>query len=197
MSKPLVHLVVAALVPEMGIGANGKLPWRLKQEMKYFKDVTSRAPEGTVNAVVMGRRTWELIPKRFRPLPNRANMVISRSGNVDGAPVFSSFDTLMESLHSSRYTVANQQIHRIFVIGGAQVYNNLVTDPRVLSLLLTKIEAVGQRPEMDTFFKWDSLQWKQELPEALRAFVDVPFTPGPIHEGDYIYEYTLWLRYLT
>lgn len=75
-------IIVAATVHN-GVGQNARLPWRLPQEMAYFARVTSNAPEGTVNAVVMGRNTWESIPSKFRPLPKRLNLVISRNQNYE------------------------------------------------------------------------------------------------------------------
>jgi hypothetical protein len=71
-------LIVAA-TKSNAIGQNGRLPWRLPKEMAYFAQVTSTAPEGHANAVIMGRNTWESIPQRFRPLKNRVNIVISRN----------------------------------------------------------------------------------------------------------------------
>ena len=67
-----------------GIGKDGGLPWRLKGEMTYFRNVTSYVPDdeqkqGARNAVIMGRKTWESIPPRFRPLGGRINIVISRT----------------------------------------------------------------------------------------------------------------------
>ena len=73
-------LIVAA-TRNNGIGQNSQLPWRLAKEMAYFKRVTTNAPEGSMNAVVMGRNTWESIPQRFRPLDKRLNIVISSSKN--------------------------------------------------------------------------------------------------------------------
>jgi len=71
-------LIVAATKTN-GIGQNARLPWRLPKEMAYFVRITSNAPEGHSNAVIMGRNTWESIPKKFRPLPNRVNIVTSRN----------------------------------------------------------------------------------------------------------------------
>jgi dihydrofolate reductase len=75
-------LIVAATRAH-GIGKGGTLPWRLPKEMAYFARVTTHAPEGTMNAVVMGRNTWESIPLKFRPLRRRANIVISRNANYE------------------------------------------------------------------------------------------------------------------
>lgn len=81
-------LILAATARDMGIGLNGTLPWTgLKKEMAYFARVTKRVSQsaganggaGAVNAVIMGRKTWESIPPRFRPLKGRVNVVISRS----------------------------------------------------------------------------------------------------------------------
>lgn len=75
-------IIVAATLAN-GIGHNARLPWRLPQEMAYFARVTTNAPEGSINAVVMGRNTWESIPTKFRPLPKRLNVVISRNENYN------------------------------------------------------------------------------------------------------------------
>jgi dihydrofolate reductase len=69
-------IIVAATVSN-GIGKNGILPWHIPQDLKYFAKATSNAPEGTQNAVVMGRNTWESIPAKYRPLKERLNVVIS------------------------------------------------------------------------------------------------------------------------
>jgi len=61
-----------------GIGKEARLPWQLPKEMSYFANVTTNAPEGKKNAVIMGRKTWESIPKKYRPLPKRINFVVSR-----------------------------------------------------------------------------------------------------------------------
>ena len=77
-SMSRLTIIVAATVHN-GIGHNARLPWRLPQEMAYFARVTSNASEGNVNAVVMGRNTWESIPSKFRPLQKRLNVVISKN----------------------------------------------------------------------------------------------------------------------
>lgn len=69
-------IIVAATLTN-GIGQDSRLPWRLAREIAYFARITSNAPEGSMNAVLMGRNTWESIPKKFRPLPKRINVVIS------------------------------------------------------------------------------------------------------------------------
>lgn len=88
-----LHVIVAC-TPEGGIGQKGALPWdkgTLRLDMQYFRWQTWRQAGGTVqgaedgmNAVIMGRKTWESIPARFRPLPGRLNMVITRNTAYSG-----------------------------------------------------------------------------------------------------------------
>ena len=70
-----IHLIVAGCGESLGIGQEGRLPWRLPQEIKHFAKLTTQ--QNGTNAVVMGRKTWESIPPKFRPLKNRcANFII-------------------------------------------------------------------------------------------------------------------------
>lgn len=198
--KPVTSVIVAALLPKYGIGAQGKLPWRLKQEMKYFKDVTSAARAGSINAVVMGRKTWESIPKKFRPLPNRLNIVLSRSFSneeKDGVLYFNSIDSIMSNLAQSNYWYHDKPIDKIFIIGGAEIYNSVMKGDLVDNLLVTNIRYVGNpeaEPVLDTFLDWDMSLWEQSNVSRIREFLDVEFEEGIIKEGDYEYEYTMWER---
>jgi dihydrofolate reductase/thymidylate synthase len=74
-----IQLVVAA-TRKLGIGKGGTMPWKLPGDMAYFKELTSKtADAGKQNAVIMGRKTWESIPVKFRPLPGRINVVLTRA----------------------------------------------------------------------------------------------------------------------
>ena len=90
---PSLTIIVAA-THQMGIGRAGKLPWpRIKAEMAYFARITSRpecsAPANGINALIMGRKTWNSIPTHLRPLRNRVNVVVSRSPHtLDLSPSF-------------------------------------------------------------------------------------------------------------
>jgi dihydrofolate reductase len=77
------HLVVAYELSR-GIGLNGDMPWKLPEDMAYFKSLTSSVKTvGKQNAVIMGRATWDSIPAKFRPLKGRLNIVLSRCGNYE------------------------------------------------------------------------------------------------------------------
>ncbi|POR33494.1 Uncharacterized protein TPAR_06305, partial [Tolypocladium paradoxum] len=93
--QPLELTLIVAATRSMGIGARGAMPWNgLSREMQYFARVTTRlppqSPPGAVNAVIMGRKTWDSIPPRFRPLKDRLNIVITRSAAAAAAPPASS-----------------------------------------------------------------------------------------------------------
>src|SRR5262249_9341651 len=90
MPPPLSPITTTLIVattppPTLGIGKNMTLPWHLPSDLSYFARVTKRVPPALpngctfINAVVMGRKTWDSIPARFRPLPNRINVIVSRS----------------------------------------------------------------------------------------------------------------------
>lgn len=67
-------VVVAATSTSFGIGKNGDLPWKIMEDLAFFKNLTSATlSPPKVNAVIMGRKTWQSIPKKFRPLPGRLN----------------------------------------------------------------------------------------------------------------------------
>lgn len=107
-------VVVAAAMGSRGIGRGGGLPWpgRLKGDMAHFKKLTvgvgeEEASKGMQNAVIMGRKTWQSIPPKFRPLPGRFNVVLSRNPSARdelGLPsevlLASSLSDAMEQLHS-------------------------------------------------------------------------------------------------
>ena len=73
--------IIVACCNKNGIGNNGNLPWKLKTEMQYFKEITTDAPLGFRNVVIMGRNTWESIPNKYKPLPNRYNIILTSNSN--------------------------------------------------------------------------------------------------------------------
>lgn len=198
--KPPISIIVAAMAPELGIGANGKLPWRLRKEIQYFRDVTTACNEGFTNAVIMGRKTWESIPSKSRPLPNRLNIVLSRSfaNEVqDGVYHYNSLDLILDTLQKANYQVEQKTVSKIFIIGGAQIYNTFVNDARVDNLLVTDVHYTGDTdstPKLDCFLNWDLSKWKKLNHKRLMEVTEIEVEPGLINEGDYAFEYTLWER---
>jgi len=132
-------LIVAATVPDFGIGLKGTIPWRIPEDPKFFKETTmSTKDESKQNAVIMGRKTWESIPSKYRPLPSRLNIVLTRNTqsdiaksiqSMDSTMVSSSFEHAMDCLSWPPYT---DRIESIYVIGGAEIYNLCLSQYRTL-----------------------------------------------------------------
>ena len=120
-NKPLDLIV--AYDKNNGIGKDNSIPWRLPADLKRFAKITSTTldPEKQ-NAVIMGRKTWESIPDKFRPLPNRLNLVLTLGhAEYPGA-------TAVHSFHGALKIVADTPtIERAFVIGGAEVYKRAMS----------------------------------------------------------------------
>ena len=125
--KPQQEIVLIAGVARGGaIGRNNELLWRLPEDMARFKALTLGHP------VVMGRKTWDSLPARFRPLPGRRNLVISRTAGLQpaGAEAFTSWAAAL---------TACAEAPLLFVIGGAQIYAEAL--PWATRLELTEIDA--------------------------------------------------------
>jgi dihydrofolate reductase/thymidylate synthase len=148
-------IVVAATSSTLGIGRNGDLPWKLAEDIRFFKKVTSTATSPSKqNAVIMGRKTWESIPTRFRPLDGRINIVLSKNPNVreslslpESVIVAGSLDDAVAALNGPAYAAS---LDKIFVIGGGMIYQEAAVSQFCERIYLTEVEA--DIPDMDTFF---------------------------------------------
>lgn len=138
--------VVVAADEAGGIGLLGELPWTLPGDMRFFKELTSQAPGGRRNAVIMGRKTWDSIPVRFRPLKGRINVVVTRNAQLDvsaGALRAASIGEALTQLDGV------PELGRTFVIGGGEIYRLAVGMPECARVYLTRVEG---RFECDAFF---------------------------------------------
>lgn len=139
-------MVVAADLGE-GIGAAGAVPWHLPSDLAHLKQITSETDvPGTRNAVLMGRVTWDTIPERFRPLPHRLNVVITRQVNLVLPDGVLRAVGLARALEVAR---AQVDVERIFVLGGAEIYRQAIELPRCRRIYLTRV--LGRFP-CDAFF---------------------------------------------
>ncbi|XP_065199593.1 dihydrofolate reductase [Planococcus citri] len=145
--KP-VH-AIAAMCENNGIGRNGGLPWKLKKEMDYFTRMTSSTKDSSNrNAVIMGRKTWESIPNKYKPLANRLNVVVSKQMSDDKEMIcFKSVTDAVKTLQSSHSNYSN--IETIWVIGGYNVYKEALDNQLCDKLFLTRIK---KEFECDVFF---------------------------------------------
>ncbi len=137
MKRPTLSLI-AAVARNGAIGKDNELLWHEAEDKKHLRRITMGCP------VIMGRKTWDSLPARFRPLPGRRNVVITRNAGwrVDGAEAVASIDAALELLGGT---------DKAFVIGGAEIY--ALALPLADELVLTEIDA--DLPG-DTFFPaWD------------------------------------------
>lgn len=152
-------VIVAATSRTRGIGCNGGLPWKLPGDMKFFRKTTTNAPnERERNAVIMGRKTWDSIPAKFRPLKGRLNVVISRNKDLFAKDPSSRSQVLLANsfqgaLDMVQVIKANtQSINDVFVIGGGSVYAEAVKSPDCQNILLTSVYADEIDAKCDVFF---------------------------------------------
>ncbi|MFY7989955.1 MAG: dihydrofolate reductase [Fluviicola sp.] len=141
--------LIVAIDRELGIGKNNDLMWHLPADMKFFKETT------TGHIVVTGRKNYDSIPERFRPLPNRENAVLTRNTSYEapGALLFHSLDACLD--HYS-----NETERTIFIIGGGQIYREALESNVVQEMYITHVDGTFGA---DTFFpEIDEQAWSIE-----------------------------------
>ena len=148
-SKVQLKLIVAVCA-DNGIGKDNNLPWRIKSELAYFAKMTKTVCNfSKQNAVLMGRKTWESIPSRIRPLKNRINIVLTRQ---DKSKISEDENVLVcDSLENALEVVdgMNEKIETCWVIGGSSVYEEAMKNPKMERIYITNIM---KDYECDTFF---------------------------------------------
>nr|AIA15894.1 Dihydrofolate reductase [uncultured bacterium] len=138
--------IVVAVDANFGIGRGGLLPWHLPGDMKHFKEVTLEgSSEAHRNVVIMGRKTWDSIPDKFRPLPGRRNIVLTR----DITPTFPSGVERAFDFEDALLKAAQSVPSKIFVIGGGEIFKIAIGHPSCQRLFLTHIETTF---DCDRFF---------------------------------------------
>jgi dihydrofolate reductase len=124
--------IIAAMSLNRVIGIGNELPWHLPEDLKYFKKITDGA------CVVMGRKCWESIPVKYRPLPNRVNVVVTRNEKYEaaGAATLGDINRVLTNLKG------NGEDDEVFVIGGGEIYKQSFkfADRLFLTRIFTNIE---------------------------------------------------------
>lgn len=141
--------LVAAVAKDGAIGRDNALLWHIPEDMARFKALTAGKP------VVMGRRTWDSLPPKFRPLPGRRNLVVSRSlHELPGAELFTSLEASLAACAAEA---------EVCVIGGSDIY--ALALPRADALALTEVDIVC--PDADRHFPaWPRDQFTEASREA-------------------------------
>ncbi len=142
----MIISLIAALTKNRVIGRDNSLPWHLPDDMKYFMQTTK------AHHVIMGRKNYDSIPEKFRPLPNRVNIVVTRQRDFK-APACTVVHALEEGIDISR----NGGQQEVFIIGGSDMYK--IALPISHRLYLTEIET---ELDGDTYFpEFNRAEWKE------------------------------------
>jgi dihydrofolate reductase len=142
-------IIIVAYDEERAIGKDGDIPWHYSEDMKRFKEKT------TGHSVIMGRKTYFSLPEDFRPLPDRKNIVLSRS-----------YPDLPESVEKANsldqaYKIAEENGDKAFIAGGESVYRQALNNAN--KMVITK---VPETHDGDTFFpEWNKSDWEKTLEE--------------------------------
>lgn len=152
----MIISLIAALTENRVIGRDNDLPWHLPDDMKYFMQTTSG------HHVIMGRKNYESIPDKFRPLPNRANIVVTRQEayNAPGCMVVNSIPDAIDIAIDNHET-------EIFIIGGAEIYTQSMALANRLYLTEIRTSLEG-----DAFFpmfnkhEWNEVSRKHHPADA-------------------------------
>ena len=214
---PPLTLVVAT-TPSLGIGLRGTLPWPLlKSDLAFFARVTKRIPCATndigqtrKNAVIMGRKTWDSIPLKFRPLKERINVVVTRApGRFEtGLPPEKAKDVLVVgSIEAGLKELVDRYpsgdggsatavgLGRVFVIGGAEIYKLALGLECCERVLWTRLRSEW---ECDTHFPKDVLdadeeggqygRWSKRTGKELEEWTGEEGVAGLKKDGEQEYE---------
>ncbi|KAH9812566.1 hypothetical protein DFH28DRAFT_930989 [Melampsora americana] len=179
-------------------GKSGKLPWKLKKDMKYFKFITSFIPssssnqnqnqnqtqnqdeESLKNVVMMGRKTWESIPKKFKPLENRINIIISKNQTYESLELSRESKTiyLTNSIQDACKLIKTLNVYKTFLIGGSELYNQIIQNPmmkdyyELKTILMTRI-LNDEGFECDRFLNEfrENVDWKRSDQERFLNWI--------------------------
>jgi len=152
-----LHLIFARAANGV-IGKDGIMPWHLPEDLAHFKRTTLGSP------VIMGRKTWESIPARFRPLPGRTNVVVTRQRDWQAAGA-----TVAHSLPQA--LAACGEATDAWIIGGAEIYAQAL--PLASTAVVTEIEASF---DGDAHAPQFGPEWKEQTRERHVSATGLPFS---------------------
>ena len=138
-------ILIAAVSKDKVIGKQGGIPWKIKEDLSFFKEKTLNSP------IIMGRATFNSIG---RPLPNRLNIVMTRSvKNTEGVTEVTSVEKAIEAAS------INRDSSRVYIIGGENIYKEFL--PIAHRMIITEVDLYIK--DGDTFFpEWNISEWKEQ-----------------------------------
>jgi dihydrofolate reductase len=138
--------LIAAMAQNRVIGKNNDLPWKLPDDMKFFMQTTKG------HYVIMGRKNYDSLHEKFKPLPNRTNIVVTRQKNFQAPGCL-----VVNSVESGIAIARQNQEQETFIIGGAEIYKLAL--PEAHRIYLTEIHA---HVDGDTYFpEFSKKEWKE------------------------------------
>lgn len=142
--------LIVAMDRNRGIGRDNDLMWHLPNDMRFFKETTEN------QIVVMGRKNYDSIPEKYRPLPNRENVILTKNTAFEASNC-----SVFNSLHAALSAYESDKNRKLFIIGGGQIYK-LALDANILEeMFITHIDGDY---EADTFFPdFNESDWNKEL----------------------------------
>jgi dihydrofolate reductase len=142
--------LIVAMDAERGIGKNNDLMWHLPADMNFFKETTKN------QIVVMGRKNYDSIPEKYRPLPNRLNVILTRNKDfkAENCLVFNSLNNCLDHFK-------DEKDRKVFIIGGGEIYKMALDSKCLNEMFITYVDGVF---DADTFFpEFDESIWKNEV----------------------------------
>ena len=138
-------ILIAAVSKDKVIGKQGGIPWKIKEDLSFFKEKTLNSP------IIMGRATYNSIG---RPLPNRLNIVMTRSAkNTEGVTEVTSVEKAIEAAS------INRDSSRVYIIGGQNIYKEFL--PIAHRMIITEVDLYIK--DGDTFFpEWNISEWEEQ-----------------------------------
>jgi dihydrofolate reductase len=138
-----ISMIAAISARNRALGDGNQLLWHIPEDLKRFKEITSGHP------VIMGRKTWESLPEKFRPLPGRLNIIVTRQATYEaiGATVCTSLEDAFKAANA-------EDTSEIFIIGGGELYAQArpCADKLYLTLIDDEKEADVYFPEYESIF---------------------------------------------
>ena len=142
--------LIVAMDSNRGIGKNNDLMWHLPADMNFFKETTKN------QIVVMGRKNYDSIPEKYRPLPNRLNVILTRNKDfkAENCLVFNSLNDCLDHFK-------DEKERKVFIIGGGEIYKMALDSKCLNEMFITYVDGVF---DADTFFpEFDESIWKNEV----------------------------------
>lgn len=157
MTHPLSDIALIWAEANGGvIGADGTMPWRLPEDLRHFRELTGTSP------VIMGRRTWESLPERFRPLPGRRNIVVTRQHewNPSGALVAHSLDEALQLARQVGRESSDSEL--VWIMGGGELYRQSLPLAARAEVTQIDLSVVGDTlaPVLDDSWSPEAQPWQ-------------------------------------